>query len=259
MEIWWYVTSPNQSDPPPSWPPRLHASEWDAWQRNGRGSWEWCDPNVCFNRNCVCLWSLFISCVVVCVSVSLHCCVCTSITSLSLRCKVTIELELHLDKSVKLRASKGPVAHYDVYLCSEPDSRPRVTSGPSPRTANGPVKAKSRVLRWEDDLRPPSPTCSICSICSPIGAPSLPASVIYELQGYRAWTRNSCDPWKWFCECTWCRWKSLIQGNWNSLNVRCGFPKTLQLKRFKCAASWRGAERCFIYEVIHDCKHTALI
>lgn len=124
--------------------------------------------------------------------------ICLLITSLFLHCKVTIDLELHLNKNVKLKPSKGPVAHYDVFLYKMPNTKPHIANGPSARTVNGPSKAKGRVLKWEDALYPPS---SPCSICNPISTPSLPASITNEQKGYRTWILNPYNPW-WTVPCT---------------------------------------------------------
>ncbi|KAF0032134.1 hypothetical protein F2P81_016689 [Scophthalmus maximus] len=102
-------------------------------------------------------------------------------------CEVTIDLELHLARGTKPKPSRGPFAHYDVYLCRVPRTNPRIPNGPRAQTVNSPGRAKGRVLRWEDDTYPPSPPCSICS---PVSTQSLPAPTIAEPQGSRRWTLN---------------------------------------------------------------------
>lgn len=154
-----------------------------------------------------------------------------SLISLFLLCKVTIDLELHLNKKTKLKSSKGPFAHYDVYLYRLPKTKPRTTNGPTTKTTYGPGRAKGRVLRWEDDMYPPSPPCSVCG---PESTRSLPASVNTELQPSRQprpWTLNPYTPWRsvsqnvlmmwlpfWKCECMCCiLLKKLSFRKWNSL------------------------------------------
>ncbi|KAI3360748.1 hypothetical protein L3Q82_012984 [Scortum barcoo] len=88
--------------------------------------------------------------------------------------KVTIDLELHFSKKTKFTPSKRPFARYDVYLYRKPKAKSQNPNGPRAKTINGPSRAKGRVLRWEDDMYPPSPPCSVCS---PISTRSLPASV----------------------------------------------------------------------------------
>lgn len=107
-----------------------------------------------------------------------------SITSSLLHCKVTIDLELHLAKRTKSKSSKGPFAYYDVYLYKVPKTKPRISNGPRAS------RSKGRVLRWEDDMHPPSPPCSICS---PISTHSLPVN---ELQCSRPWTLSPYTPWQ---------------------------------------------------------------
>lgn len=108
-----------------------------------------------------------------------------SVTSLFLHCKVTIDLKLHLAKRTKFKSSRGPFAHYDVYLYKAPKTKHRIPNGPRARPVNDPSRSKDRVLRWEDDTYPPSPPCSICS---PTSTRSLPASVMNEFQRSRQWT-----------------------------------------------------------------------
>lgn len=133
-------------------------------------------------RGCVCL-----SVTCICVNVLLYW------TILLLHCKVTIDLELHLSKKTEFKSSGRPLAKYDVYLYRVPKAKPRVLNGPSTKTANGPSRTRARVIRWEDDLYPPSPCCSVCS---PVSTCSLPASVFKELQQtkpltiYKLWQMN---------------------------------------------------------------------
>ncbi|KAL7393175.1 hypothetical protein ABVT39_007508 [Epinephelus coioides] len=105
-----------------------------------------------------------------------------SVTHVFLHCKVTIDLELHLTRRTKFKASWGRVAHYDVYLYRTPKSEPRTPSGARTKTINGPSRAKSRVLRWEDDTYPPSPPCSICSPPSSRSPPT--SSTMWTLSPY---------------------------------------------------------------------------
>lgn len=116
-----------------------------------------------------------------------------SITCAFLHWKVTIDLELHLARGTKPKPSRGPFAHYDVYLCRVPRTNPRIPNGPRAQTVNSPGRAKGRVLRWEDDTYPPSPPCSICS---PVSTQSLPAPTIAEPQGSRRWTLNPYSTWR---------------------------------------------------------------
>jgi len=149
--------------------------------------------------------------------------ICTLVTSLFLHCKVTIDLELHLNKRTKLKPSKGPFARYDIYLYRMPQTKPRVLNGPSTKIVNGPTRAKRRVLRWADDLYPPSPPCSVCS---PVSTRSLPASVVSELQQAKPWTLSSynlwwtdpssqCPGWSWkrFSECVVCIRLEFMRGS----------------------------------------------
>ncbi|KAK9514338.1 hypothetical protein VZT92_027811 [Zoarces viviparus] len=110
---------------------------------------------------------------------------------LFLRCKVTIALELHLAKGTKFKSSKAPFAHYDIYLHRAPETKPPVANWPRARTPKGPSRARGRVLRWEDDMYPPSPPCSVCS---PLSTRSLPANAINERQRSRPRTRSPYSP-----------------------------------------------------------------
>lgn len=116
---------------------------------------------------------------------------CISVTNLFLHWKVTIDLELHLSKRTK--SSRGPFAHYEVYLYRVPKTTPQIPNGPKAKTVNSPSRPKDRVLRWEDDTYPPSPPCSVCS---PVSTQSLPASMINEPQRPRPWTLNPYTPWR---------------------------------------------------------------
>lgn len=153
------------------------------------------------------------------------------ITGMFLRWKVTIDVELHFAKKANFKSSKAPFAHYDVYLYRLPKNKSKLANGPRAKTVNGPhSRAKGRVLRWEDDMYPPSPPCSVCG---PNSTHSLPAAMIDELQPPKPWTLKPYTPWwtaphivsswlsswKLLCECiqcvAFCRRlpKALIQGN----------------------------------------------
>ena len=140
-------------------------------------------------RICCVLWLhcgyLYASSVHVCL------CICTSITKLFLHRKVTIDLEIHLAKRTKTKPSGGPLARYEVYLYGVPGTEPTTSNWPRAKAANRPSRAKDRVLRWEDDMYPPSPPCSICS---PASTQSLPVATVEELQGSRPRTLNPYTP-----------------------------------------------------------------
>ncbi|CAB1451996.1 unnamed protein product [Pleuronectes platessa] len=105
--------------------------------------------------------------------------------------RVTIDLEIHLAKRTRTKPSGGPLARYDVYLYRVPRTEPTTSSRPHATTANSPSRAKDRVLRWEDDMYPPSPPCSICS---PGSTQSLPVTTTDELQESRPRTLNPSTP-----------------------------------------------------------------
>lgn len=138
------------------------------------------------------------------------------ITGMFLRWKVTIDVELHFAKKANFKSSKAPFAHYDVYLYRLPKNKSKLANGPRAKTVNGPhSRAKGRVLRWEDDMYPPSPPCSVCG---PNSTHSLPAAMIDELQPPKPWTLKPYTPWwtaphivsswlsswKLLCECIQC-------------------------------------------------------
>uniref|UniRef100_H2MMD2 Chondroitin sulfate proteoglycan 5 n=1 Tax=Oryzias latipes TaxID=8090 RepID=H2MMD2_ORYLA len=101
-------------------------------------------------------------------------------------CEVTIDLELHFNRRTKLKTSGKPHAKYDVYLCKMPPVEPHISNGPEARTANGP-SSRGRVIRWEDDLYPPSPPRSLGI---PVNARLPPASIISGPGQPRPWTFN---------------------------------------------------------------------
>uniref|UniRef100_A0A3B3IE45 Chondroitin sulfate proteoglycan 5 n=1 Tax=Oryzias latipes TaxID=8090 RepID=A0A3B3IE45_ORYLA len=100
--------------------------------------------------------------------------------------EVTIDLELHFNRRTKLKTSGKPHAKYDVYLCKMPPVEPHISNGPEARTANGP-SSRGRVIRWEDDLYPPSPPRSLGI---PVNARLPPASIISGPGQPRPWTFN---------------------------------------------------------------------
>ncbi|KAK2845133.1 hypothetical protein Q5P01_011792 [Channa striata] len=106
--------------------------------------------------------------------------------------EVTIDLELHFAKRTKSKHSPGPFACYDVYLCRVPETKPKVPNRPRANpTLSSPSRAKGRVLRWEDDMYPPSPPCSCANVCSQISTGSPSGS---DLQWSRPWTVNRHPP-----------------------------------------------------------------
>lgn len=84
----------------------------------------------------------------------------------SLHLKVTIDLELCLNKKTKFKSSRRPAAKYDVYLYRTPQTKAQVPNGESVGTVSNGSRSKGRVLRWEEDLYPPSPPCSPVSVRS---------------------------------------------------------------------------------------------